>query len=109
MKKQILFVEDDSDMLEVVSEFMQFEDYQVITNSGKSLDKMLQQHAVSLILLDENLNWGWGSDLCRNPHESLPSHVAFGCRPILPWAGLFPRAILLSPFHSVTFIQTFTP
>lgn len=65
MKKQILFVEDDSDMLEVVSEFMQFEDYQVITNSGKSLDKMLQQHAVGLILLDENLNWGWGSDLCR--------------------------------------------
>lgn len=65
MKKQILYVEDDGDMLEVVAEFMQFEDYHVITDSGRSIDKKLKQHAVGLILLDENLNWGWGSDLCR--------------------------------------------
>lgn len=65
MKKQILYVEDDGDMLDVVSEFMQFEDYNVIADSGKSLDRKLQRHAVGLILLDENLNWGWGSDLCR--------------------------------------------
>lgn len=65
MKKQILYVEDDGDMLEVVAEFMQFEDYQVITDCGKSLDKKLKQYAIGLILLDENLNWGWGSDLCR--------------------------------------------
>lgn len=65
MKKQILYVEDDGDMLEVVAEFMQFEDYQVITDCGRSLDKKLKQYAIGLILLDENLNWGWGSDLCR--------------------------------------------
>lgn len=66
MKKQILYVEDDGDMLEIVSEFMQFEDYQVITDSGKSMEKKLKQHAFGLILLDENLGRGWGSDLCRN-------------------------------------------
>lgn len=65
MKKQILYVEDDGDMLEVVAEFMQFEDYQVITDSGKSIEKKLKQYPIGLILLDENLNWGWGSDLCR--------------------------------------------
>src|SRR3546814_2029697 len=65
MKKQMLYVEDDGDMLEVVAEFMQFEDYQVITDCGKSLDKKLTQYAIGLILLDENLNWGWGSDFCR--------------------------------------------
>lgn len=65
MKKQILYVEDDGDMLEVVAEFMQFEDYQVITDCGRSIDKKLQRYAIGLILLDENLNWGWGSDLCR--------------------------------------------
>jgi len=65
MRKQILYVEDDGDMLEVVAEFMQFEDYQVITDCGRSLDKKLAQYAIGLILLDENLNWGWGSDLCR--------------------------------------------
>lgn len=66
MKKQILYVEDDGDMLEVVAEFMKFEDYQVITDSGKSIEKKLKQYPIGLILLDENLNWGWGSDLCRS-------------------------------------------
>ena len=66
MKKQILYVEDDGDMLEVVAEFMQFEDYHVVTDGGKSIDKKIKQHAFGLILLDENLNWGWGSDLCRS-------------------------------------------
>jgi|SRR5690606_4137544 len=65
MKKKILYAEDDGDMLEVVSEFMQFEDYEVVTDNGKSIKKKLQQHQIGLILLDENLNWGWGSDLCR--------------------------------------------
>lgn len=64
MKKKILYAEDDGDMLEVVSEFMTFEDYEVITDNGKSIWKKLQQHPIGLILLDENLNWGWGSDLC---------------------------------------------
>ena len=65
VKKQILYVEDDGDMLEIVAEFMQFEDYQVITDNGRSIDRKLKQHAIGLILLDENLTWGWGSDLCR--------------------------------------------
>lgn len=76
MKKQILYVEDDGDMLEVVAEFMQFEDYQVITDCGRSLDKKLAQYAIGLILLDENLNWGWGSDLCRELKENdRTSHI----------------------------------
>ncbi|MGK6351547.1 response regulator [Parapedobacter sp. DT-150] len=65
MAKKILYAEDDGDMLEVVSEFMQFEEYEVITDNGKSIKKKLKQHPIGLILLDENLNWGWGSDLCR--------------------------------------------
>src|SRR5690606_13089892 len=32
---------------------------------GKSINKKLKQYEFGLILLDENLNWGWGSDLCR--------------------------------------------
>ncbi len=64
MKKKILYAEDDDDILEVVSEFMKFEDYEVITDNGQSIGKKLQQHAIGLILLDEHLNWGWGSDLC---------------------------------------------
>ncbi|GGH04237.1 hypothetical protein GCM10007415_45640 [Parapedobacter pyrenivorans] len=65
MKKKILYAEDDGDMLDIVSEFMQFEDYEVITDNGKTIQKKLEQHEIGLILLDENLSWGWGSDLCR--------------------------------------------
>ncbi|PPK99291.1 response regulator [Parapedobacter indicus] len=64
MKKKILYAEDDGDMQEVVAEFMQFEDYEVITDNGKTIGKKLEQHAIGLILLDENLTWGWGSDIC---------------------------------------------
>ncbi|MBK1438427.1 response regulator [Parapedobacter sp. ISTM3] len=65
MAKKILYAEDDGDMLDIVSEFMQFEDYEVVTDNGKTIKKKLKQHQIGLILLDENLNWGWGSDLCR--------------------------------------------
>lgn len=65
MKKKILYAEDDGEMRDIVAEFMQFEDYEVITDNGKTIDKKLQQHAIGLILLDEKLDWGWGSDLCR--------------------------------------------
>src|SRR5690606_19332090 len=64
MKKKILYAEDDGDMLEVVTEFMRFEDYEVITDNGRSIGEKLQRHAIGLILLDERLDRDWGSDLC---------------------------------------------
>ena len=64
MEKKILYAEDDGDMLEVVSEFMRFEDYEVIGDDGKSIWKKVAQHPIGLILLDEILDCCWGSDLC---------------------------------------------
>ena len=65
MKKKILYAEDDGEMREVVTAFMQFEDYEVITDNGKSIGKKLQQHTIGMILLDEKLGWGLGSELCK--------------------------------------------
>lgn len=70
MTKKILYAEDDGDMLDIVSEFMRFEDYEVITDNGKTIQKKLKQHEIGLILLDENLTWGWGSDLCRELRDN---------------------------------------
>ncbi len=64
MKKTILYVEDDHDMKDVVCDIMAYEDYDVITDSGKQLENLLKTHKVGLILMDEVLSWTRGSDLC---------------------------------------------
>jgi len=65
MKKKILYIEDDPDMADIVAEIMQYEEYEVITDSGKSMYKLLKNNNIGLILMDEGLSWCWGSNLCR--------------------------------------------
>ncbi len=57
-------------MADIVSEIMQFEDYEVITDSGKSMYRLLKHHDVGLILMDEGLSWCWGSSLCKELREN---------------------------------------
>lgn len=64
MKKKILYIEDDPDMADIVSEIMQFEEYEVITDNGKSMHRLLKDNDFGLILMDEGLSWCWGSSLC---------------------------------------------
>ncbi|PPK99178.1 response regulator [Parapedobacter indicus] len=65
MKKKILYIEDDPDMADIVSEIMQYEEYEVITDSGKAMHKLLKENDIGLILMDEGLSWCWGSNLCK--------------------------------------------
>jgi len=65
MKKKILYIEDDPDMADIVSEIMQYEEYEVITDSGKAMHKLLKENDIGLILMDEGLRWCWGSNLCK--------------------------------------------
>lgn len=69
MRKTILYIEDDHDMKDIVSDIMVYEDYHVITDSGKSMYKILNETTVGLILMDEALSWAWGSDLCYELKE----------------------------------------
>jgi len=79
MKKKILYIEDDPDMADIVAEIMQFEDYEVLTDSGKSMHKLLKDHDIGLILMDEGLSWCWGSSLCKE----LRSNEATSTIPII--------------------------
>ncbi|WP_262245482.1 response regulator [Parapedobacter soli] len=65
MRRKILYIEDDPDMADIVMEIMQFEDCEVLTDSGKSLYKLLKSNDIGLILMDEGLSWCWGSSLCK--------------------------------------------
>ncbi|SEM19395.1 chemosensory pili system protein ChpA (sensor histidine kinase/response regulator)/two-component system, OmpR family, phosphate regulon response regulator PhoB/two-component system, OmpR family, alkaline phosphatase synthesis response regulator PhoP [bacterium A37T11] len=63
--KKILYIEDDAAVAEVVLEILEFEDYDVITDSGKFLHSHLKNHQIGLVLVDEGLSWCWGSDLVK--------------------------------------------
>ncbi|WP_353125867.1 response regulator [Parapedobacter pyrenivorans] len=64
MRKKILYIEDDPDMVDIVSEIMQDEEYEVIRDCGKSMYRLLKDNDFGLILMDERLSWCWGSSLC---------------------------------------------
>lgn len=69
MKKTILYIEDDHDMKDIIFEIMEYEDYHVITDSGKDMHNILEDQPIGLILMDEALSWAWGSDLCLELKE----------------------------------------
>lgn len=64
MKNKLLYIEDDTDVSELIAEIMEYEDYEVITDNGKSLFRILQEQPIGLILLDQRLFWTTGSALC---------------------------------------------
>lgn len=63
--KKILYIEDDAAVAEVVLEILEFENYDVITDSGRFMHQHLKKEHIGLVLIDEGLSWCWGSDLCR--------------------------------------------
>ncbi|SFB84835.1 two-component system, OmpR family, alkaline phosphatase synthesis response regulator PhoP [Parapedobacter composti] len=68
-KKKILYIEDDTDIADIVVEIMRFEEYEVIIDNGKLMYKHLKEHDIGLILMDEGLSWCWGSTLCKELRE----------------------------------------
>lgn len=65
LPKTILYVEEDRDMVDLVSEIMSYESYRVIADCGRHVYQLLKQHPIGLILISEDLEWTWGSDLCH--------------------------------------------
>lgn len=65
MKNKLLYIEDDKDVSELMAEIMEYEDYEVIIDNGKSMFKILEEQPVGLILLDQRLFWTTGSELCQ--------------------------------------------
>jgi len=74
VKNKLLCIEDDVDLSKLIAEIMEYEQYEVITDNGKSLPKILAEHGIGLILMDERLYWTTGSSLCmelkKNPETA---------------------------------------
>lgn len=64
MTNKLLYIEDDKDVSDLITEIMEYEQYEVIADNGKALFKILEENRIGLILLDQRLYWTTGSELC---------------------------------------------
>jgi len=84
-KKTMLYVEDDSEMQGLIMDILDYEGIEVIMDTGKNLYRSLDEHEVGMILMDENLRWCQGSDLCKQ----LKSLSNYQHVPVIMISGLW--------------------
>lgn len=64
MKKKIVVIEDNHDILELLGFILENEDYEVLASANSEPIKSLEEINPHLILLDENLGAERGHQLC---------------------------------------------
>jgi DNA-binding response OmpR family regulator len=65
MSKKILVIDDDEDILEIISITLQYQDFEVITRSDSQVILEIELIKPDLILMDNWLQGVRGSDLCK--------------------------------------------
>jgi DNA-binding response OmpR family regulator len=80
-KKKLLIVEDDADIVEMLSLFFEKEGYQVLSTAwGQDALKLCQELLPDVILLDIRLPDIDGFEICRQLHSSFQtSHIPIIC------------------------------
>ena len=72
LKKKIVIADDDSDTLELLKDYLESDNFEVITVlNGIQLFEILKIQKADIILLDIMMNWISGYDLCRALKQSL--------------------------------------
>ncbi len=76
MNKKILVIDDDKDVLSLVSYILEEQGYIVVTTPSESILSQLSDIRPDLILLDHWLNSTYGGELCKQLKEnSLYQHI----------------------------------
>jgi DNA-binding response OmpR family regulator len=80
-KKKLLIVEDDADIVEMLSLFFEKEGYQVLSTAwGQDALELCQELLPDVILLDIRLPDMDGFEICRQLHNSFQtSHIPVIC------------------------------
>ncbi|WP_290306808.1 response regulator [Mucilaginibacter flavus] len=113
MNKNILIVDDDSDMVELICLILEEEGYNTWTlTSGEVIEKTMQTFKPDLILMDVMLADLDGRELCRKLKESadtnhIPVILISGSHELnLPDEGLgAPDGFIHKPFDINTLVQ----
>ncbi|HPN29580.1 MAG TPA: response regulator [bacterium] len=70
-KKKIVIADDDSDILELLKDYLESDNFEVFTVlNGIQLFEILKIQKADIILLDIMMNWISGYDLCRALKQS---------------------------------------
>lgn len=94
MSKQILIVEDDTDIRNVIAEFLSDEDYAVACSSkGKEALNLLSDQTFNLIILDMGLPDMTGNDFLRE----LEHYVAQAVNVSVVVVSANPRSLIPNP------------
>lgn len=95
MRKKIVVIEDDNDILDLIQYILEDEGYQVLKSNKPEHIDVIAEHQPSLVLLDDRLPGEYGHAICQriksNPHtQHIPvvlvsatrnlEKVAFDCR-----------------------------
>ncbi|HVT04532.1 MAG TPA: response regulator [Thermoanaerobaculia bacterium] len=73
-RARILVVDDDYDMLDILSHALLHEGYDVLTaGNGRLALEMIRQHRPDLVLTDALMPWMDGRELCRRIKDESPA------------------------------------
>jgi len=76
MPKKIIVIEDDTDILDIMTYILSDEGYEVLASADCRILDDVQLHQPMLILMDNRLNNGLGKDFCKK-FKSDPANVKF--------------------------------
>jgi DNA-binding response OmpR family regulator len=65
MSKKIIIIEDDQDILDIMTYILTDEGYEVLGSRDSQVLKEVHLHQPMLILMDNRLNDGFGKDFCK--------------------------------------------
>lgn len=111
MNKKIFIVEDDNDLSEAIQLFLKAEGYYTTAYADKNSIKGVILHMPDLVLVDNRLKDGLGSELCKAIKQhpltmNVPVIMISGCDGLADIAdGCGADAYLSKPFDMIELIE----
>jgi DNA-binding response OmpR family regulator len=112
MLKRILILDDNQDILEIVHETLEYEQFDVkSTSEGTNVMPLIEEFEPDLVILDYRVTGTNGGELCRQ----IKSHPKFGEIPVIIFSAYISRqadlfaygcdAIINKPFDLTELVE----
>jgi CheY-like chemotaxis protein len=112
MRKRILMLDDNQDVLDIVKEALSYERFEVtITSEAENIIENIQRHMPDLLMLDYKLSGPRGDEICREvkAHPQLSNIPVIICSAYLNKDDLLAcgcDAIITKPFGLEELVDT---
>jgi DNA-binding response OmpR family regulator len=79
MPKKIMIIEDDTDILDIMTYILTDQGYEVVSNGNSTILSEVNDHYPDLILLDNRLPEGLGLEICKQYKQKWKAEGKFAC------------------------------